>query len=259
MSKNEEKPQIKLPFTPSSVDIGEWAYDNRVGLLFAFVIGVICVISALYVTISIENARAYHAILIELEAEEELPQEREKPKPKLQEVEYTQVENQISNLNAQGLDQELTDDRHSSAKQIYESVTAMQEKADANKQLFERALAEDAAIRAGGGSDIKELTPVNIKVEGNVTVSFSFTDPVRRSVNIIVPAYMCEGGGMVVLEATLNTNGRVVSAVPTKRSTTTDNCMLQEAISAAKSSRFDVNSSAPERHKGEITYIFIPQ
>jgi hypothetical protein len=38
-----------------------------------------------------------------------------------------------------------------------------------------------------------------------------------------------------------------------------DDSMRSEALKAARSSRFNIDNSAPEKHSGTITYTFIPQ
>ena len=114
-------------------------------------------------------------------------------------------------------------------------------------------------IEAARKDKDKEQVRQDAKVNGRVTVSFSFTDPVRTSERLVIPAYMCEGGGQVVVNATLNNNGEVTDASIDKEQSTPDACMQETAIKAARSSRFNLDRSAPSRHRGTITYIFIPQ
>ena len=81
----------------------------------------------------------------------------------------------------------------------------------------------------------------------------------RHSVHLEVPAYRCRRGGTVVVNITVNRNGNVVSASVDKGLSETDECMQQTAVGAARSSRFDINTSAPERQSGTITYVFVAQ
>ena len=95
-----------------------------------------------------------------------------------------------------------------------------------------------------------------MKVKGRVTVSFSFTDPVRTSRLLIVPAYLCEGGGEVTVDVTIDRSGKVVAA---RVAAGGDECMRETALRAARASLFNIDQAAPARQTGTISYIFIPQ
>ena len=108
-------------------------------------------------------------------------------------------------------------------------------------------MAEERAIRQrrgqGGESEHRD-----VRVKGRVTVSFSLTNPVRTSRWLEIPAYRCE--------VTVNRAGEVTAARIREGG---DECMRQAAIEAARVSLFNIDSSAPARQSGTITYIFIPQ
>lgn len=89
-----------------------------------------------------------------------------------------------------------------------------------------------------------------------MTVSFSLTNPVRTSRWLEVPAYLCEGGGDVVVSVTVNRAGKVVGARVVEGG---DECMRESALRAARSSLFNIDETAPAKQTGTITYIFIPQ
>ncbi len=71
------------------------------------------------------------------------------------------------------------------------------------------------------------------------------------------PKYICQRSGIVVVEITVDKEGRVVNANPgVKGSTSLDDCLLTEAKKAALSARFDRKPDAPALQKGKITYHF---
>ena len=78
----------------------------------------------------------------------------------------------------------------------------------------------------------------------------------RQSVDLNVPAYRCEAGGQVVVAIVVNRAGEVISARVVEGG---DDCMREAALRAARISTFNIDSSAPARHQGTITYTFIPQ
>lgn len=125
----------------------------------------------------------------------------------------------------------------------------------ANREAYEQGLAEERAIREGR-RDREEGRHEDRKVKGRVTVSFSLKNPVRQSVDLSVPAYRCEGGGEVVVAIVVNRAGEVVSARVAEGG---DDCMREAALHAARVSSFNIDSSAPARQQGTITYTFIPQ
>ena len=125
----------------------------------------------------------------------------------------------------------------------------------ANREAYEAGLAEERAIRERRGRE-EGAEHRDSKVKGRVTVSFSLTDPVRTSRWLEVPAYQCEGGGEVIVTITVNRAGEVTAA---RVSEGGDDCMREAALRAARSSLFNIDSSAPARQNGTITYIFIPQ
>lgn len=86
-------------------------------------------------------------------------------------------------------------------------------------------------------------------------VSFSLEG--RSVLSLPKPNYTSQVEGSVVVEVTVDKEGRVVSANPGyKGSTTMDEDLLQEAKKAALSARFDRKPDAPAVQKGTITYKF---
>lgn len=100
----------------------------------------------------------------------------------------------------------------------------------------------------------------DVNFSGRVTVSYKFENPVRNARGqLYAPAYRAEHSGTVVVTVTLDRNGSVKSAYVSTPSGIKS--LDDEALRAAKHSRtvFNIDSSAPERHRGTITYVFIAQ
>lgn len=71
---------------------------------------------------------------------------------------------------------------------------------------------------------------------------------------------MCQHGGEVTMNIAVNRDGRVVAAKVDEQTTSTnDACLLKQAQSAALSTRFNREDSAPELQKGSITFRFAAQ
>lgn len=79
----------------------------------------------------------------------------------------------------------------------------------------------------------------------------------RSSVHLSEPAFNVLKEGRVVVEITVDRNGKVISANPgVKGSTIVDQTLYAAAKKAALESKFNVKSDAPERQIGTITYHF---
>ena len=129
---------------------------------------------------------------------------------------------------------------------------------NANRAAYEAGLAEAQSILDAerGGNESEASDGKDSKVKGSVTVRFEFKDPVRTKRRLVVPAYMCDTGGQVVVSVTIDRGGEVLSA---KVVSGGDELMREAALQAARESLFNIDMSAPERHKGTITYTFLPQ
>jgi len=91
---------------------------------------------------------------------------------------------------------------------------------------------------------------------GNSGQGVSFDLSGRSAQSLPVPEYRSQSEGRVVVEVVVDKEGRVVSALPGVRgSTTTDERLFQAAQRAALNSRFSRSPEAPVQ-KGAITYIF---
>ncbi|WP_207759840.1 energy transducer TonB family protein [Flavobacterium cyanobacteriorum] len=71
------------------------------------------------------------------------------------------------------------------------------------------------------------------------------------------PRYTCNEQGTVVVEISVDQNGRVISATPGVRGTTNSaKCLLDQAKQAALNTKFDSSDAAPEKQVGKIIYNF---
>ena len=81
----------------------------------------------------------------------------------------------------------------------------------------------------------------------------------RQSRKLPVPAYTCQSGGRVVVNVTLNRSGNVIAAEVDRSQSDNIAELHDAAVRKARESRFNLDQSAPERHRGTITYLFRPQ
>lgn len=252
--------RLELPFGNEREDVGEWTYRHRIGLcvtLIAYLVLMIAFVSSKIVIGKRNHMQGMYIDLQELAAlqdERDRLEEEIRRKMQQEQLDWRSIQNQVSNENA--TDERLKDDRGTNTAALNDAAQEAADRMRANREAYEQGLAEEQAIRADRGDEGEADKQQDRKVKGRVTVSFSLTNPVRTSRYLHIPAYRCESGGDVVVRITVDRGGEVIAA---KVESGGDDCMRETAVSAAYASRFNIDSSAPERQQGTITYIFIPQ
>lgn len=259
-NKQIRKPKLNLPFDNTKGDVGEWTYDNRIGICVTVIAYLILAISFVAGKIVVGERQNVQGMYIDLKTLDMIENQRDIIAKEVQErqkmadnIDWRKIQNLVSNENAQ-----QRDEVSGQNSEFTESGKELQEVMDSNREAYQKGLAEEQAIlnskNSSNGSSESERQ--DSKIKGSVTVSFSLTKPIRTSRHLTIPAYLCEGGGEVVVEIVVNCNGRVASADIISGG---DNCMRETALSAAKRSRFNIDNNAPPKQTGTITYIFIPQ
>ena len=254
--------RLHLPFENRHKDAGEWAYDHRVGLSVMIICYLVLGIVFVGSKIILNDKPHLQGIYIDLQDLETLAEEKERLE---REVEMKQLQanmdwSSVRNLtsNEALLNENLKDDRGTRTEALNASAREIAEGMESNRAAYEAGLAEAEAILDKGRAKSEDKTTEgqDSKFKGNVTVSFVLKDPVRTKRHLVVPAYRCEGGGEVVVAITVNRGGEVTA---TKVVSGGDESMREAALDAAWKSLFNIDMSAPERHNGTITYLFIPQ
>ncbi len=74
-----------------------------------------------------------------------------------------------------------------------------------------------------------------------------------------IPVYLTKKGGKVVVNITVNRQGKVIEAEPQKTSGVHDEQLYMYAKAAASRTLFNTSSNAPDPQHGTIHYTFVPQ
>ena len=255
-----KRPRIRLPFDDRRKnDAGEWAYDHRVGLAVTVIVYLLIAIGFVAGKVVVGGKPSNSTITVDLQNLAELDEERERLQQEIdrrmrEQADWRSVRNLTSNENA--LNENLKDDRGTKTSQLNESAAEVDRRMRANREEYERGLAEAKAIGERKDDDPNDNKDRSAKIAGTVTVSYSLNNPVRHHRYLDKPAYKCEGGGEVIVNITVNPNGEVIAANVASGG---DQCMRETALRSARISKFNIDSSAPARQQGTITYIFIPQ
>ena len=79
----------------------------------------------------------------------------------------------------------------------------------------------------------------------------------RKAISKPAPKYTCNEEGKVVVEVSVDRNGKTTNAIAgIKGTTNTAKCLLDQARIAAMNTRWDASSDAPEKQVGKIVYNF---
>lgn len=275
-TENKHYRPIKLPFQGSrKMDPGEWIYIHRAGLLVTVVVYLSIAILFISYKIMLKPAVAQNnSIVIDLEAEQPIP-----PTPAdassmdNSQMDYESARNRLSNQNAKDEGGATTSSRANSAaldqaqseaerinqmlsqgRQAYDDGLSGIQSASSAAKKQHREQSQNQASQQNKGKGTKGERG---RVAGNVVVSYDL--PGRVDVYLHIPAYECQGGGQVVVDIIVNRNGKVVSASVGQLTNGAEECVSEQAVRAAKMSSFNVSSSAPDRQRGTITYLFVPQ
>ena len=249
--------KLRLPFDNRKEDPVSWIYDNRIGLCVTIIVYLVLAIAFVSAKIGASKRAVNETMYIDLGAVELVSEELERLKEEVRkksDMDWRSIRNLSSNENA--LNEHLEDEKGTDVSELNAAAEAIEKERRANQEAYERGLREAGNIGKNRKSESGDKEREDVKRKGNVTVSFSFKNPVRYSRHLVKPAYRCEGGGEVIVSVVVNQRGEVISAVVTSGG---DECMRQTAVESARNSRFDINNSAPAKQQGTITYIFIPQ
>lgn len=79
----------------------------------------------------------------------------------------------------------------------------------------------------------------------------------RKALSKPAPNYNCNEEGKVVVEVSVDKNGKTIAATPgIKGTTNTAKCLLDQARIAAMNTKWQASEDAPERQVGKIIYSF---
>ncbi|MCB0480567.1 MAG: hypothetical protein KDC83_04000 [Flavobacteriales bacterium] len=91
-------------------------------------------------------------------------------------------------------------------------------------------------------------------------ITYYLKNRTEGAIGLQNPVYLCEVGGKVVVDITVNQFGDVISArVNTSLSETKDACLFEAAKESALLSTFNEDQGAEEKQRGSITYVFMAQ
>lgn len=172
---------------------------------------------------------------------------------------YASAQNpeEIRNIAVDASSGPLKDDRGTDAEDLYRDADRLQQELDAGKM----ARTDENTVDLGKFEKKEKKDKEAKEYRGPSVVSYSLDG--RKASRLSIPAYRCLGGGDVTVIITVDPQGNVINAKIYDEVSSTDRCLREFAIRAARLSRFSVlppdRIDGMARQKGEIVYRFIAQ
>lgn len=248
-----------------SESFGEWLYTHRIGLVVVFL--VFMVGGTWLATARFSVVIPPVEYIVEFVDDAPTAAEVEKLKRKRDELQ-AEIDRRLKDVqNVKNLKSNDASENSGSREKLghdaetQEMMDKIASDMQANRSEYESGMREVSEIGKGGegnGSGSDKGDGDKGKFTGAVTVAYNFTEPVRHHRDLYVPAYKTKGGGVVVVEVTLDRNGTVTSA---RIESSTNSELNAQALAAARHRKtlFKIDGTAPQSQKGTITYTFVAQ
>jgi len=204
-----------------------------------------------------------------------------KPLSKLREIEKVRIP---ENFEEKGLDAK----KYSVAKTNQAINEATNELSKAQKAKIEQEIAKQVSDmarsesttdlgRKGAGSlegeisdkkKSKKKTSTGVKGKSDLgnkhndvtNITYYLKNRIEGIIGINNPVYVCQGGGTVVVNISVNRFGEVLSAsVNSVQTNTKDKCLQEAAKNAALTSTFNEDLASETKQDGTISYNFVGQ
>ena len=161
----------------------------------------------------------------------------------------------IRNIATDASRAQLKDDRGTDAEQLYKDAERL---AQDLKNGQKDGIEEEARDETVEMQHQQKPQQKNQKEYSGPSV-LSYNLDGRKASHLPIPAYRCYGAGDVTVIITVNNAGQVVRAKVMEEISSTDACLRNFAVRAARLSRFSASTDAPANQTGEIVYRFIAQ
>ena len=148
----------------------------------------------------------------------------------------------------------LKDDRGTDAEELYRENERLQRDLSGSDSRYEDAVDETVDLEA---EPRKEERQQQRAYSGPSVLRWTLDG--RKASHLSVPAYKCYNSGDVTVMIKVNNQGTVVYAKVVDELSSEDDCLRKNAVRAARTSRFNINTDAPANQPGEITYRFVSQ
>ncbi len=194
-----------------------------------------------------------------------LPEEKVVEKKQEEAPEKNSVDNSdMANRTNIASNKMATKNTTKSAKEFFdddylkEVEAAKRLSADVNKQLSKKIVdINDIKMPVETTEGMNPDSIKNVIYSGESNIVYYLENRYHRSLPI--PIYLSQGGGTVIVDISVNQQGKVVRAVPRKNKNIADEQVFLYAKAAALRTVFNTDYKAPSLQRGSIHYSFVAQ
>lgn len=240
--------------------------ENIYGVIGTLLFHILLVGTFLLAEINQKNEVTEEAILIEFP--EELPPEEPEPEPEQSENPESSPQvndpsarqNQANQLTNRAANRSATASRNDFFDEAYQQEIENAQKlvSHVNKQLSQKIVnLDDIPMPEQTTEGMDRESIKNVIYTGESNIEYQLEN--RYHLRLPIPVYLAKGGGTVIVDISVNREGRVVSAKPRKSSTVRDEEIYLYAQAAAQRTLFNSDPNAPAIQNGTIKYNFIAQ
>ena len=233
--------------------------EDRAGLYITIIFHLVVIIVLL--AYQIDNAlRREESFVLDFTKQEEI--EKQKKEQIFKEDISKRIEEMLAAARNSGepvrnvavdANTQLKDDRNTDADQLYKDAERLANELKSG-QLED---AREETVELQEQQQKKKEDTKKKEYSGPSVVSYNLDG--RKASHLKIPAYRCYGSGDVTVIITVNNSGQVTGAKVLDEVSSSDRCLRDFAIRAARLSRFSASSTAPHNQTGEILYRFIAQ
>ena len=233
--------------------------EDRAGLYITIIFHLVVIIALLLYQID-SSLRREESFVLDFTKEEELA--RKMKEQKFKENISKRLDDLIAASRNSGepiknvavdANSQLKDDRNTDADQLYKDAERLAEELK-NGQLED---AREETVELPSEEKKKKDDTKKKEFKGKAVVTYNLDG--RKASSLKIPAYKCYNSGDVTIIITVNNAGTVVGAKVLEEISSDDTCLRNEAIRAARTTRFNSSPSSPPNQTGEILYRFIAQ
>lgn len=244
---------------------GFFNYMSHHAVIILLCIAVNLAVVALLLALELSTSRAFPPNEIAIE----FPQEEEPPTPRVERTTEEMIADEVNRLTRSAgirnvvrdenrpMNTPLPDAKRIDAKSLYSDVQRVRDEMRRNAERAQAQPEEEAAAANIPNTQTTSTELPRVQHKGPSVVSYSL--PGRKARAMPVPAYQCEGGGVVVVHIEVNREGMVVRTSVDGTKSSANTCLQEAAMWAARNCIFNIDPSANTRAKGSVTYLFVAQ
>jgi TonB family protein len=235
--------------------------NQQKALLITFLLSGTVVLSVFNLNIKKQNELVSESYY-EMEPEKELTQE---------EIKVLEALEKLNNEKAETNKAYNETVKEKSFSEAYKPIAPPEDyvkpKFDQNEEVSEQSKSNNDEISDLNHEEISSFSKVNDILNKTTkkkeapkstnrksTIRYSLVD--RTDEFLPIPIYLCEDGGKIVINITVNDNGNVIDTYVNNSSSSDNQCLVDSALEYAKKAKFNA-SPGKKTQLGSITFNFV--